>query len=259
MTPAPAPRLMLIGSSYFQRQPLLAHCAAALGEFLGGVRSVLFVPYAGRDWAANAGLVRQAFAGLGIACTSIEDSAWPEQAVSRAEAIYVGGGNTFRLLKTLYDRRLIEPLRAAARRAPYLGASAGANIACPSIMTTNDMPIVQPPSLEALGLVPFQINPHFVDADPASLHMGETREQRIAEFLEVAPDRPLVIGLREGSWIVVERGAARLEGTTGARRFARGETPREWDDGPITLPALAAAAATHPGRDAAGPARGGAR
>src|SRR3989442_12072393 len=122
MTPgAAAPRLMLIGSSYFRRQPLLVHCAPAVREFLGDGRSVLFVPYAGPDWGAYATTVRQAFAGFGIACTSIEESTWPEQALTRAEAIYIGGGNTFRLLKTLYERRLIEPLRAAAPRPPCHG------------------------------------------------------------------------------------------------------------------------------------------
>jgi dipeptidase E len=140
--------------------------------------------------------------------------------------VFVGGGNTFRLLKTLQDARLLQPLAARARAGmPYLGASAGTNIAAPTIRTTNDMPIVQPDSFDALGLVPFQINPHYLDADPATRHMGETREERLREFLE-ENDRT-VVGLREGAWLRVEDARLSLEGKAPARIFRPGRPPYE--------------------------------
>jgi dipeptidase E len=143
-------------------------------------------------------------------------------------AVFVGGGNTFRLLKTLQDGGMLDQIRRRALDGMrYMGSSAGANLAGPTIKTTNDMPIVQPADFNALGLVGFQINPHFIDADPNSKHMGETREKRIAEFHE---ENPLtVIGLREGSWIVVDQGRATLHGETGAKIFRKGNAPVEWD------------------------------
>jgi len=146
--------------------------------------------------------------------------------VENADAVFVGGGNTFRLLKTLQDAQLLAPLGARARAGlPYLGASAGINLACPTVRTTNDMPIVEPHGFDALGLVPFQINPHYLDPDPGSIHMGETRELRIVEFLE--ENDCAVVGLREGAWIRVEGERAALGGRTGVRIFRRGMEPEE--------------------------------
>jgi len=146
--------------------------------------------------------------------------------VESAEALFVGGGNTFRLLRTLQIARLLGPLRRRALAGvPYLGASAGINLAGPTIRTTNDMPIVEPRGFEALGLVPFQINPHYLDPEPGSTHMGETREQRIVEFLE-ENDR-VVVGLREGGWIHVDGDQGELGGRRGARIFRRGAAPEE--------------------------------
>ncbi|HZM48863.1 MAG TPA: dipeptidase PepE, partial [Vicinamibacteria bacterium] len=140
--------------------------------------------------------------------------------------VFVGGGNTFRLLKTLQDSELLEPLRRRVRDGlPYLGASAGTNITCPTIKTTNDMPIVQPPRFEALGIVPFQINPHYLDPDPGSRHMGETREDRIREFHE-ENDVP-VVGLREGAWLRIEGTGGQVGGAASARVFRRGRAPEE--------------------------------
>ena len=150
----------------------------------------------------------------------------PVAAVQRAEAIFIGGGNTFRLLKTLYDLKLLQPIREVVQGGvPYMGSSAGTNMACPTIRTTNDMPILEPPSFAALGLVPFQINPHFIDADPNSTHKGETREQRLAEYLE--ENETPVVGLREGSWLEVAGEGATLRGKTGAKLFAPASDPRE--------------------------------
>jgi dipeptidase E len=150
----------------------------------------------------------------------------PREAVAKADAIFVGGGNTFRLLKALQDLELIGPIRRRIRSgAPYVGSSAGSNVAGPTIKTTNDMPIVQPRSFDALGLVPFQINPHFQDPDPTSTHMGETREERILQFLE--ENETPVLGMREGAWIRVENRTIVLRGSNGARIFRRGEKPVE--------------------------------
>jgi dipeptidase E len=146
--------------------------------------------------------------------------------IGEAEGIFIGGGNTFRLLKALYDTDALEPIRKRVTTGmPYMGASAGSNVACPTIRTTNDMPIVEPRSLDALGLFPWQINPHYLDPEPGSKHMGETREERLIQYLEENA-RP-VIGLREGGIIRVENGRATLKGTSGARIFRRGKEPEE--------------------------------
>ena len=135
--------------------------------------------------------------------------------------MFIGGGNTFRLLKALYDFDLLGPIRERVQNGmPYIGSSAGSNVAAPTIRTTNDMPIVEPPSFDALGLVSFQINPHYIDPDPNSKHMGETREERIVQFLE-ENDTP-VVGLREGAMLRIEHGETILRGSTGARIFRKG-------------------------------------
>jgi dipeptidase E len=144
--------------------------------------------------------------------------------------MFVGGGNTFRLLNTLYYYELLPWIRERVRTGmPYMGASAGSNIAGPTIKTTNDMPIVQPPSFDALGLVPFQINPHYLDADPNSTHMGETREQRLREYLE--ENEVPVVAIREAAMIRVEGDVVTLEGNAGARIFRRGREPYEIEPG----------------------------
>jgi dipeptidase E len=189
---------------------------------------VLFVPYALNDRDAYASRVRARFEALGVALDSVHESpASPSDAVERAEAVFVGGGNTFRLLDALWRHELIEPIRRRVGSGmPYIGSSAGSNVACPSIKTTNDMPIVEPPAFEALGLVPFNINPHYQDPSPGSTHMGETREQRIAEFHE--ENHPPVVGLREGAWLLVDGQTITLQGSTGARLFRRGHAPTEY-------------------------------
>ena len=149
------------------------------------------------------------------------------RAVREAEAIFVGGGNSFRLLQALNRLDVLDALRRAVVHdgVPYLGASAGSNLACPSIRTTNDMPIVEVPSLTALGLIPFQLNPHYLDPDPRSTHQGETRQQRIEEFLE-ENDVP-VLGLREGAWLQVSGQRAVLSGASTGRLFRRNVRPAE--------------------------------
>jgi dipeptidase E len=169
---------------------------------------------------------------MGIGCASVHKATDAREAVANARAIFIGGGNTFRLLKALYDYELLGPIRERVQSGvPYMGSSAGSNVAGPTIKTTNDMPIIEPPSFEALGLVPFQINPHYVDADPNSTHMGETREERILQFLE--ENETPVIGLREGAMLRIESGSGALKGTSGARLFRRKLAPVELSAGSI--------------------------
>jgi dipeptidase E len=183
-------RLLLVSNSTLHGSGYLDHCAEAIAAFLGpSVARVLFVPYAVFDRDGYAAKARKRFEQMGLEL----------------------------------DRH------RARDGMPYLGTSAGSNVACPTIKTTNDMPIVEPPTLEALGLVPFNINPHYQDPVAGSTHMGETREQRIAEFHE--ENDPPVVGLREGAWLAVEGRAVSLQGSTGARLFRRGEMPVEYASG----------------------------
>jgi len=221
-------RLMLVSNSTLHGGGYLDHCAPAMVSFLGpSISRVLFVPYALFDRDAYAAKVRARFEAMGYGLDAVHDfPGGPVRAVEQAEALFIGGGNTFRLLDGLWRHALVEPIRRRVRAGmPYIGTSAGSNVACPSIRTTNDMPIVEPPSFLALDLVPFNINPHYQDPMPGSTHMGETREQRIAEFHE--ENTPPVVGLREGAWLLVEGDAVTLQGVNGARLFRRGEAAAE--------------------------------
>ena len=225
-----ARRLLLLSTSTVFGSGYLAYAEPEIREFFGDVTRVLFVPFALHDHDTYAAKVRARFAEFGYNLDSLHAARNARAAVDNAEAIFVGGGNTFRLLKAFYDRELISVIRErVAGGMRYMGSSAGSNIAGPTIRTTNDMPIVQPPSFEALRLVAFQINPHFVDADPASKHMGETREERIAQFLE-ENDTP-VVGLREGAMLRVEGRVATVLGAAGARLFRKGVEPIESQPG----------------------------
>jgi dipeptidase E len=218
--------ILLISNSTLYGSGYLDHAEDEIRSFLGDIKRVLFVPYALFDRDTYAATAQKRFQKMGYDLTSIHTATNPVQAVKDTEAIFIGGGNTFRLLKTLYDFDLLGPIRErVADGMRYIGSSAGSNVAAPTIKTTNDMPIVQPPSFDALSLVSFQINPHYLDPDPNSKHMGETREERIRQFLE-ENDTP-VVGLREGAMLRIENGETILRGSTGARIFRKGVEPIE--------------------------------
>lgn len=219
-------RVLLISNSTLFGSGYLDHAEGEIRDFLGDIERVLFVPFAIQDRDGYAASARERFARMGYDVSSVHSASDPVQAITDTEAIFVGGGNTFRLLKTLYDLNLLDPIRQrVAKGLPYIGSSAGSNIAGPTIKTTNDMPIVQPPSFNALGFVSFQINPHYLDPDFNSKHMGETREKRIQEFLE--ENDTTVVAIREGAMLRVENGRTTLKGSSGARIFRRGVEPVE--------------------------------
>lgn len=225
----PNKRLLLLSNSKNYNQGYLEHAGGAIKDLLGDdVKTVLFIPFAGVTFTFDeyAARVRERFSEFGYRITSIHETADPKAAVTRAEAIAIGGGNSFQLLRSLYEAELLAPVRERVEQGvPYVGWSAGSNVACPTIKTTNDMPIVEPPSLKAIGLVPFQINPHYTDGQIAN-HQGETREQRLLEFIEVNPGT-YAVGLREGSSLRVTGARLELLGGKSARVFINGEPPRE--------------------------------
>ncbi|XP_028446116.1 alpha-aspartyl dipeptidase [Perca flavescens] len=226
-------RLLLVSNSTLHGSGYLDHCQQHISHFFGkDVKRILFVPYALHDRDTYTKTARDKFKTLGYEVDGIHEAADAVDAVRKAEGIFIGGGNTFRLLKSLYDNKVVTEIRRRVLEdgVPYMGSSAGTNVATFSINTTNDMPIVYPPSFSAIGLVPFNINPHYLDTDPNSRHMGETREQRITQYHEEA-DTPSVLGLREGSLLLVEGNKATLLGTTKARLFSRGKPTVEYDPG----------------------------
>lgn len=220
-------QLLLISSSTVHGSGYLDHAETEIRDFLGtNVQRVLYVPFALQNHNAYAASAQERFAKIGYELTSIHTAPNPKQLVKYAQAIFIGGGNTFRLLKALYDFDLIEPIRRrVAKGMPYIGSSAGSNVAAPTIKTTNDMPIVEPPSFDALNLIWFQINPHYIDADPNSTHMGETREQRLLQFHE--ENSTPVAALREAAILRIENGVTMLKGSSGARIFRQGFEPVE--------------------------------
>ncbi len=225
-TDSDAGRVLLISNSTLYGSGYLDHAESEIRDFLGGLRSVLFIPYALYDRDAYSAMARERFKAMGYELASVHNGPDVVRAVDETEAVFIGGGNTFRLLKALYDFKLIAAIRRrVAEGMPYIGSSAGSNVAGPTIKTTKDMPIVEPPSFTALGLVRFQISPHYQDPDPNSTHMGETQEERILQFLE--ENDATVVGMREGAMVRVERGSATLKGSSGARIFRRGHEPVE--------------------------------
>ena len=200
-------RLLLISNSTNAGEAYLAYPMPRIGEFLRGVREVAFVPYAAVtfSYADYERRVQARFSEFGIRVRSVHRAADPAAMIRRAEAICVGGGNTFALAKKMQEQGLMRAIRNRVKAGvPYVGWSAGSNVACPAISTTNDMPIVEPESFRAVGAVKFQINPHYLDANPEG-HAGETREVRLLEFVAANPRR-YAVGLREGCMLRYEAG-----------------------------------------------------
>ncbi len=223
-------RLLLISSSTVHGYGYLDQPEPEIRAFLGTARRVAFVPFAAHDHDAYTVKMRERLSRMDLEVVPIDE-------LNRAGAVFVGGGNTFRLLKTLYDRNLLDVIRELVRQGlPYIGSSAGTVIAGPTMRTTNDMPIVYPPSFDSLGLVSFQINPHYLDADPLSTHKGETREDRIREFHE--ENATPVVGMREGSSLRVSDGVTTLLGEKTARVFRRGREAVEVEPGRIDVSPL---------------------
>lgn len=226
-------RLLLISNSTNAGEAYLEYPKQNIAAFLASsakpVDTVLFVPYAAvtfsyDDYQAK---VSARFAEFGVKVDSVHHYDNPAEAVRKAQAIVVGGGNTFHLAKTMQDQGLYEPIREAVLKKgiPYIGWSAGSNMSCPTLCTTNDMPIVEPQSFKTLNLIPFQINPHYLDSHPDG-HAGETREMRIEEYL-AANKGTNVAGLREGCMLLVEGAKMSLIGQRPLRIFRYGQTPRE--------------------------------
>lgn len=222
-------RLLLISNSTNPGEPYLDYPKNNIREFLGKTPvKALFIPYAAVTFSFDEyeARVSERFREAGHDVESIHRFDDPVAAVRNARAIVVGGGNTWQLLKMIRDNKLIEAVREKViSGTPYIGWSAGSNVVCPTIRTTNDMPVVEPDSFGSFDLIPFQINPHYLDANPAG-HAGETREQRIIEFIAVNPSL-FVAGLRESTMLHIEGRTIKLIGPRKIRIFRKGTVPME--------------------------------
>jgi len=229
--------LLLLSNSRSPEGHYLQHALGAFAEIAGPRRRAVFVPFAGLtiEWDAYTARVQEALATLPVEIEGIHRAADAHAALDAAELILVGGGNTFALLKECRERGLLPRIatRVREQQVPYIGWSAGSNLACPSIRTTNDMPVVEPGGFDALGLVPFQLNPHYTNELPAG-HQGETRDQRLSEFL-VANPAASVLGLPEGDWLRVSPRGVQLHGPRPARLF-RAAQPVQDFEAPAFLP-----------------------
>mgnify|MGYP003307442497 FL=1 len=224
--------LLLISNSTNAGEPYLKYPIEEIAKTLSGVTEVVFVPYAAVTFSYDEyeAKVQQRFNEIGIKVTSIHRALNKRNFIRHAQAIVIGGGNTFALLKKMQEEDLLDMIyRRVKAGVPYIGWSAGSNVTCPTICTTNDMPIVQPESFRAIGLVPFQINPHYLDANPEG-HAGETREQRINEYLEANRSR-YVVGLREGCMLRIDNNGIELIGSRPMRIFKKGIAPYEVNPG----------------------------
>lgn len=222
-------KILLASTSTVYGGTYLSYLRDEIADFFQGIDEILFVPYArpsGISHDEYTQVAQKGFSSVGKKIVGLHTFAQPEKALKQAQAIFTGGGNTFLLVTQLYQLNLMDVLRDVAQSGtPYMGTSAGSNIAGQTMQTTNDMPIVYPPSFKTLGLVPFNLNPHYLDPDPTSKHKGETRETRIKEF-HTLNETP-VVGLREGSWIRVENNEIILKGNLTARLFLQGKQPEE--------------------------------
>ena len=222
-------KLLIASTSTVCGKPYLAYLTGELEQFFDGIDNIVFIPFArpgGISYDDYSDIARKFFSRLGKKLIGIHESDDMLETLNECEGIFTGGGNTFVLLNALYTHNLMEPLRKCVFAGiPYLGTSAGSNILGISIQTTNDMPVVYPPSFTALGAVPFNVNPHYTDPDPDSKHMGETRETRIKEFLVF--NDITVAGLREGSYLIINDTKVKLGGDHSVRIFEKSKAPYE--------------------------------
>ena len=220
-------QLLLLSNSTLPGEKYLGWPEEHIKQFLGAPKRIAFVPFAAVTMSLDdyAERTQDAFAAMGHELFSLHTETDMVKALKTAEAVAVGGGNSFQLLRTLYSTELVRALRVRVMGGlPFVGWSAGSNVACPTIMTTNDMPITEVPTMRALSLVPFQINPHYTEATIPG-HGGESRDQRIAEYLELNP-RAVVAGLREGTLLNVQGDRLTVEGN-GMRVFRHGKEPKD--------------------------------
>lgn len=222
-------RLLLISNSTNAGEPYLQHALTKIKDFIGdSPQRILFIPYAAVtvDYDEYTNMVNEKLKDINHSVIPVHQTKNPIEAVKNSDIIIIGGGNTFRLLQVLQENRMLESIRQKVfTGTPYIGWSAGANVACPTICTTNDMPVIQPDNFKAIHLVSFQINPHYLDSNPAG-HAGETREARINEYIELNPDI-WVVGLREGTMLIIENHSIRFIGDKTARIFRKGKPPVE--------------------------------
>lgn len=222
-------KLIIASTSTINGSETLEYLLETLKHFYKDAHEILFIPFARPGGISHENYTERVsapFEAIGKKVKGIHEFNNFQLAVKKANALFVGGGNTFLLVEQLYKNKLLEPIKTAVRTGrPYLGTSAGSNICGLTIGTTNDMPIVYPPSFETLGFVPFNINPHYLDPDPTSTHKGETRETRIKEFHHF--NSQPVVGLREGSWLRVEEESITLKGHLDARIFEQGKVAYE--------------------------------
>ncbi len=223
--------IIIASTSTLHQSNYLEYLLPVLQSHFKNCKSILFIPYArpgGISYDEYTKKVAAAFQFINISVKGIHEFENPESAIKNAEGIFTGGGNTFLLVTQLYRNNLMQLLSETVKNGtPYLGTSAGSNICGLSMQTTNDMPIVYPPSFQTLGLISFNLNPHYLDPEENSTHMGETREERIKEFhaFNAIP----VLGLREGSWLEVKGKKITLKGNLSARLFQQNQVPQELD------------------------------
>lgn len=225
--------LLIVSTSTVHGKPYLSYLTDEIKAHFQGVTEIVFIPFArpsGLSWDAYTEVARKYFEGIGISVKGIHEFENRKKAIENAQGVFTGGGNTFVLLKEVWESEIMETLRQKITDGlPYMGTSAGSNITGQNVKNTNDMPIVYPPTFEAIGAIPFNINPHYLDPDPSSKHMGETRETRIKEYLTFNDLR--VVGLREGSYLKVHGDSISLGGELSMRVFEKGKEPYEIETG----------------------------
>lgn len=221
--------LLLASTSTLHGSDYLEYLLPELKQHFTNCKTILFIPYARPSGISHEEYTEKtalAFAKIKLNIRGIHEYENPVEAIQNAEGIFTGGGNTFLLVNELYRNKIMIPLKETLEKGiPYLGTSAGSNISGLSMQTTNDMPIVYPPSFQTLGLIPFNLNVHFQDADTQSKHMGESRETRINEFHQF--NNFPVLGLKEGSWLEIKANKIVLKGNLSAKLFRKNETPMD--------------------------------